>query len=215
MNGLNPYNLREGEVSSGTTIMAVEYEGGVVLGADSRTSTGSYVANRVSDKIVPIHDYIWTCRSGSAADTQAVADYVKYYLDAHSGELDRLPKVQTCANIMRLICYNNKDAMMAGLICGGWDPYEGGQVYEIPLGGTLIRQKFAIGGSGSSYIYGLVDSTYREGMTKEECKEFVKKAIAHAMSRDGSSGGVIRLVCIDQSGVERECVLGNELPFFN
>ena len=63
--------------------MAVEFDGGVVLGADSRTSTGSYVANRVSDKIVPIHDYIWACRSGSAADTQAVVDYVKYYLEAH------------------------------------------------------------------------------------------------------------------------------------
>ncbi|CAE7598870.1 Psmb6 [Symbiodinium microadriaticum] len=195
--------------------MAVEFDGGVVLGADSRTSTGSYVANRVSDKIVPIHDYIWACRSGSAADTQAVVDYVKYYLDAHSGELNRLPRVQTAANLMRLICYNNKDNMMAGLICGGWDPYEGGQVYEVPLGGTLVRQKFAVGGSGSSYIYGLVDSTFREGMTKEECKDFVKKSIAHAMSRDGSSGGVVRLTVIDRGGVERECVLGNELPFFN
>jgi hypothetical protein len=28
--------------------------GGVVLGADSRTSTGSYVANRVTDKITPL-----------------------------------------------------------------------------------------------------------------------------------------------------------------
>lgn len=66
-----------------TTIMALSFEGGVVLGADSRTSTGSYVANRVADKIVPIHDYIWICRSGSAADTQAVADYAKHYLDSH------------------------------------------------------------------------------------------------------------------------------------
>ncbi len=80
---------------------------------------------------------------------------------------------------------------MAGMICGGWDPYEGGQVYEIPLGGTMMQQKFALGGSGSSYIYGLVDSTYREGMTKEECKTFVKTAISHAMARDGSSGGAI------------------------
>lgn len=64
--------------------------------------------------------------------------------------------------------------MMAGMICGGWDPYEGGQVFEIPLGGTMMPQKFAIGGSGSTYIYGLVDSTYKEGMTKEECKAFVK-----------------------------------------
>ena len=64
--------------------MAVAFDGGVVLGADSRTSTGSYVANRVSDKIVPITDHIWCCLSGSAADTQAVAEYVKYYLEQHT-----------------------------------------------------------------------------------------------------------------------------------
>jgi len=130
-----------------------------------------------------------------------------------STELGRLPRVKTCANLMRKICYNNKDRMQAGMICGGWDPYEGGQVYEIPLGGTMMQQKFALGGSGSSYIYGLVDSTYREGMTKEECKVFVKTAISHAMARDGSSGGVIRLVVIDQSGIEKEVVLGDNLPF--
>ena len=187
--------------------MAVCFEGGVVLGADSRTSTGSYVANRVSDKIVPIHDFIWTCRSGSAADTQAVADYVKFYVEAHrynhthmsynnhnishitilnsilySMELGRLPRVRTVANLMRKICYNNKDNLMAGLIVGGWDPYEGGQVYEIPLGGTIMKQKFAIGGSGSTYIYGLVDAAYKEGMTKEECQTFVKKCKHYTLS---------------------------------
>eukprot|EP01041_Mallomonas_annulata_P012286 gene12286-25839_t len=203
----DPYGLKPGELSSGTTIMAVTFDGGVVLGADSRTSTGSYVANRVSDKIVPIHDYIWACRSGSAADTQAVTDYVKYYIDSHSTTLGRLPKVKTCATLMSHICYSNKDNLMAGMICGGWDPYEGGQVYEIPLGGTLVQQDFAVGGSGSTYIFGLVDSLYKPNMTKEDCKAFVKKCISHAMARDGSSGGVIRLTVIDQSGVERECVL--------
>jgi hypothetical protein len=33
------------------------------------------------------------------------------------------------------------------------------------------------------------------------------------MSLDGSSGGVIRLVIIDQSGVERECLYGENLPY--
>jgi 20S proteasome subunit beta 1 len=36
--------------------------------------------------------------------------------------------------------------MSASIIVGGWDPYEGGQVYCIPLGGVLVRQPFAIGG---------------------------------------------------------------------
>jgi len=37
-----------------TTIMAVEYDGGVVMGADSRTSTGSYIANRFVKRTPPL-----------------------------------------------------------------------------------------------------------------------------------------------------------------
>lgn len=66
-----------------TTIMAVEFNGGVIIGADSRTSTGSYVANRTADKLTRLSDKIYCCRSGSAADTQAIADVVAYSLDYH------------------------------------------------------------------------------------------------------------------------------------
>ena len=72
--------LKKGEVSMGTTIMALPFADGVVVCADSRTSTGTYVANRVSDKLVQLSDKIYCCRSGSAADTQALTDYVHYYL---------------------------------------------------------------------------------------------------------------------------------------
>lgn len=74
------YGLKPGEVSSGTTIMAVAFDGGVILGADSRVSTGSYVANRVSDKIAQLSEHIYCCRSGSAADTQWLTDVVKHLL---------------------------------------------------------------------------------------------------------------------------------------
>lgn len=72
------------EVSTGTTILAIPCEDGVVLGADSRTSTGSYVASRYSDKLVQLSDHIFTGRSGSAADTQILTDYVRYYLQQMS-----------------------------------------------------------------------------------------------------------------------------------
>ncbi len=74
------YGLKPGEVSTGTTILALPYEGGVLVCADSRTSTGTYVANRVSDKLVQISEQIYVCRSGSAADTQTLTDYVHYFL---------------------------------------------------------------------------------------------------------------------------------------
>jgi 20S proteasome subunit beta 1 len=71
----------------------------------------------------------------------------------------------------------------------------------------------AIGGSGSTYIYGLVDHQFKEGMTKDEAKALVEKSISHAMARDGSSGGVIRTVIITEGGCDKEFIPGDKLPF--
>merc|ERR1712216_1091073 len=207
----------DGEHRMGTTIMAVRYDGdggGVVMGADSRTSTGSYVANRVSDKITPVCDNVAVCRSGSAADTQALTDYVKLFIAQHSIELDSDPEVKTAAHLFNRMNYNNKNNLMAGLIVAGWDRYSKGTVWTIPLGGGLMEQPFSLGGSGSGYIYGYCDANYREDMTRAECEEFVKNAVALAMSRDGSSGGVIRLCTIYEGGMEKQFVPGDQLPKF-
>ena len=69
---LNKATLGSIPADLGTTIMAIEFDGGVVIGADSRTSAGTYIVNRVTDKLTKIHDRIYCCRSGSAADTQVI-----------------------------------------------------------------------------------------------------------------------------------------------
>lgn len=180
---------------------------------DSRVSTGSYVANRASDKIAQLHDHIWCCRSGSAADTQALTDYVRHYLAQLAVETGRLPEVKVAAHLMRRLCYQNKDNLMAGVIIGGWDPVEKGSVYNIPLGGACIPMPFALGGSGSTFIYGLVDAEYKENMTKDEALTLVRKAVAHAMARDGSSGGIIRTCVATEEGNVRDYISGNSLPY--
>ena len=86
-------------------------------------------------------------------------------------------------------------------------------------------------GSGSTYVYGYCDATYQEGWGRDETVEFVRnsmspyicllpgiftpsEALALAMSRDGSSGGVIRMCVITEEGVERLFVPGDQLPRF-
>ncbi|KAL0046675.1 hypothetical protein WJX82_006888 [Trebouxia sp. C0006] len=176
-------------VSLGTTIMAASFEGGVVLGADSRTSTGNYIANRVTDKLTPLAENIY-----------------------HRLELDQDVGVKTAAQLAKNMVYQNKEMLQAGLIVAGWDKEEGGSVYAVPLGGTLVKCPFAIGGSGSAYIYGLCDRHWKAGMSEEECKAFVQKAVSHAMARDGSSGGCIRTVSISKQGVKRDFVPGHSVP---
>lgn len=49
-------------------------------------------------------------------------------------------------------------------------------MYNIPLGGGTFKQPWAIGGSGSTYVYGYCDATYREGWNEEQTIEFVKNS---------------------------------------
>lgn len=200
------------KVSTGTTIMAVEFSGGVVLGADTRTSAGQYVVNRASRKVSQLHQRIFVARSGSAADTQALTSYVKLYLSEHALELGEYPRVNAAASLMQLLCYTNKEQVLAGVIVAGWDRRLGGQVYQIPLGGTRLRTPYAIGGSGSAYIAAYAESAFRPNMTKDECLEFVKKCIGYAISLDGSSGGLIRLTAVTEDQVEEQVVTGDQLP---
>lgn len=201
--------------SMGTTIIGVTYKDGVILGADSRTSTGVYVANRASDKITQLTDNVYVCRSGSAADSQIVSDYVRYFLHQHTIQLGQPATVKVAANLVRLLAYNNKDMLQTGMIVGGWDKYEGGKIYGIPLGGTVIEQPFSIGGSGSAYLYGFLDQAWKEGMTKDEAEDLVKKAVSLAIARDGASGGVVRTVIINKDGVTRNFFPGDQLPLWH
>ncbi|KAK6470093.1 proteasome subunit beta type-9-like isoform X1 [Huso huso] len=202
------------EVKTGTTIMAIEFDGGVVLGSDSRVSAGESIVNRVMNKLSPLHDKIYCALSGSAADAQAMADMVSYQLQLHSIEMGEAPRVSSAATLVRNISYKHKEELSAHLIVAGWDRRKGGQVF-VTLDGMIARQPFAVGGSGSSYIYGYVDSAYRPGMTKEECLHFVTNTLTLAMGRDGSSGGVAYLVTITEKGSEEKVILGNELPAFH
>ena len=98
----------------------------------------------------------------------------------------------------------------AGIIIAGYTPKHGGSVYSVPLGGSLHKQSYAIGGSGSTYIYGYCDSYWKEGMNEEEGIAFVKGALREAIKWDGSSGGVIRLVVLTNKGAIRHLYLPDQ-----
>lgn len=59
------------------------------------------------------------------------------------------------------INYSNKNMLLGAMVVGGWDPERGGQIYGVPIGGTLVEQAWTTDGSGSTYIWGYLDSAYR------------------------------------------------------
>eukprot|EP00668_Euglena_longa_P011280 GGOE01013671.1.p1 GENE.GGOE01013671.1~~GGOE01013671.1.p1 ORF type:complete len:258 (-),score=91.13 GGOE01013671.1:176-859(-) len=200
-------------VSMGTSIFACKFRDGVVMCADSRTSSGTYITNRTSNKLTQISDRIFCCRSGSAADTQAIADIVTHYVDQHTMEKGSPALTQTAARLFQQLCYHNRNSLLAGIIVGGWDPIHGGTVWSVPVGGSLVEQDWTVGGSGSTYIMGWLDANWKKDMTEEEALQYARTGIAHAMARDGSSGGVIRAIVITEAGVKNMTLLWDDVPY--
>ncbi|KAI5191260.1 20S proteasome subunit beta 1 [Nematocida sp. AWRm77] len=197
------------EVSLGTTIISVVFKDGVILGADTRTSMGTYVSNRVSKKITNLAEGIYVCRSGSAADTQEVAGIVAGILREQLVCYNEKPTVKDAAVLAKKIIFQNPH-LLAGLIVAGVDS-TGPHIYTITLGGTILEQNYALAGSGSIYITGLCDNTYKEEMSREEAIDFVKTLVSHAIYRDNSSGGCIRMMVITKEKEEELFVAGDSL----
>ncbi|VDQ00907.1 unnamed protein product [Trichobilharzia regenti] len=156
--------------------------------------SSTYVVNRVTDKLTQLTKSIYCCRSGSAADTQTIADMVRYKLDFHRLEMDREPTVLEAAMSCRHFCYNYRDDLTAGIIVAGWDSELGGQ-------------------SRSQDTEDLCSNPqqFRNVMISFS---LLNLGVALAINRDGSSGGCIRLAIISKDGVERRLTKGDEVPVY-
>ncbi|TDG50125.1 hypothetical protein AWZ03_003341 [Drosophila navojoa] len=185
----------------GTTIMAAEFDGGVVMGADTRTSCRTYVSNRTADKLTRITDHIYCCRSGSAAQTQTLAESVESFLCSFQNYSNTLCLVYDAAVQFRNKIYAMRDVLVASIIVAGWDQAKGGQVYTVPITGLLVQERYAIAGSGSNSIHGFMAAHFKSGMNQEDTVDVVKRAIRLAVRHDCSSGGAVRIGIITADGM--------------
>ena len=182
--------LKNDEVNMGTTILAVRYKGGVVVGADTRTSVSGYVSNRFAAKLTfvldrEVDEFITyanspnkpeastcvICRSGSAADTQHLASIIRTELVSRQLLYKIRGTVTHVASLLRNILAN--ESLSASLICAGYDSELGrGVIYTITPGGTVFEEKtWAAGGSGSTYILGHLDSCHPKDLLGEESSD--------------------------------------------
>ena len=65
---------------TGTTIAGAVFKGGVVLGADTRATAGTIVAQKNCEKIHYIAPNIYCCGAGTAADTENVTEMISSQL---------------------------------------------------------------------------------------------------------------------------------------
>lgn len=190
-------------IDMGTTLVAIKYNEGVVVAADSRTSVSGYVSNRFAHKITPVSDSCVLCRSGSAADTQQIAWITRLELLDRQHRHGMKATVSQVAHLIRASVYGGSDSVSL-LIAGYDEDQKAGSIWSVAPSGALLEEDvYAVSGSGSTYIIGHLDHILfdrEEPLNESEAVNCCKKAIELAMSRDGSSGGLVRIVVLNAKG---------------
>lgn len=106
---------------TGTTIVGVVFDKGVILGADTRATEGSIVADPDCLKIHYLSPNIYCCGAGTAADTEFVTQMVASELELHRLNTKRESRVAQVEARLTTHLFKYMGHIGAALIVGGVD----------------------------------------------------------------------------------------------
>ncbi len=195
-------------VKTGTTTLGIVFKDGIILAADKRATAGHMIAQKDTKKVNNITDNIAVTMAGTASDAQLLIKLAKAELKLRSIRSGHDVMVNEAAALMSRMVYNNlrKPSMMAGVshfVMAGNDQ-TGFTLYDIfPDGTTSICPEYISSGSGSSMVYGVLETLYKKDMSMEEAKELAVKCINASIKRDSASGNGIDIFLIDKDGARQ------------
>ncbi len=196
--------MQQEQLKTGTTTVGILFRDGVVLASETKSTLGYLVASKTSQKIYPVDDKIAVTTAGGSGDTQALIRIVRAEINLYKLTRSAEFTVKAVASLLSNILSNNRYyPFMAMLIIGGVDKY-GPHLYSTDaVGGTEDEDKFTATGSGSPMAFGVLEDSYRDGLTREEAVRLAVRAVRSAKERDIGSGGLwIDVVVMDKNGME-------------
>jgi proteasome beta subunit len=195
------------QIKTGTTTLGLICKDGIVLAADKRTTAGgAFIVRKDSEKVTQVAENIVITTAGTVSDIQAFIKLLKAELKLRNIRNGRPVNVKEAANLASRMMYEGARQYfpnMAQILLGGYDN-TGMHLYEIDMdGATLEFKDYYTTGSGSPMVFGVLEHSYKEGMTLKEGEELAVKAISAAIARDTASGNGMDVFIITKDGVKK------------
>jgi proteasome beta subunit len=188
------------EVETGTTTLGLVCKDGVVLAADRRATAGNLIAHKRTQKVYKIDDNIGLTTAGLVGDLQTLARYITAEVELYKLRRNAQMPVEACATLMANILSGSRFyPYWVQLVIGGFDR-SGGHVYSLDAAGGNLPDKFVSTGSGSPFVYGVLEDHYKDGMTVDEGADLAVRAVTASMKRDSFSGEGIDVAIITKDG---------------
>ncbi|DBA76230.1 hypothetical protein WJX77_006905 [Trebouxia sp. C0004] len=190
-----------GFTKTGTTIAGIIFKDGVVLGADTRSTAGSTVADKNCEKIHYIAPNIYCCGAGTAADTENVTGMIASHLELHRYGTGRGSRVVTALTLLKSHLFKYQGHVSAALVLGGVD-LNGPHLFTVYPHGSTDSLPYCTMGSGSLNAMAVFEASYKEDMTQQEAEALVARAIRSGIYNDLGSGSNVDLCIITKGKVD-------------
>ncbi|KAI5481531.1 20S proteasome subunit beta 2 [Pseudohyphozyma bogoriensis] len=187
--------------STGTTIVGCLYDGGIVLGADTRATAGPIVADKNCEKIHYISDNIRCCGAGTAADTEFSTALISSNMTLHALSTGRKPMVVTAMTMLKQMLFQHQGQIGAALVLGGIDD-TGAHLFTIHPHGSTDKLPYVTMGSGSLAAMAVFESFWQPKMTRQAAIDLVCEAIEAGIWNDLGSGSNVDVCVIEKTGTE-------------
>jgi proteasome beta subunit len=186
----------------GTTTVGMVCTDGVVLATEQRATMGTLIAHKNTQKLFRIDDHIAMTTAGLVGDAQLLTRYLSAEAELYRLKRDEEMSIEAAATLMANILAGRRYfPYWVQLIVGGFDP-KGGHVYSLDAAGGSIPDSFVATGSGSPYVYGVMEDHYKENIKCNDGVDLAIRAISAAMRRDAASGDGIICAKITKKGYE-------------
>ena len=179
----------------GTTIVTVEYDGGVLMAGDRRATMGNLIANRDMEKVFAADEYAVVGIAGTAGLAIELVKLYQVELEHYEKIEGALMSVEGKANRLASMIRGNLGNAMQGLsvvpLFAGFDLDDRlGRIYSYDVTGGCYREHdhHSIG-SGSLFARGALKKLWRPGLTEADAVRIAVEALYDAADDDSATGG--------------------------
>ncbi|HID71550.1 MAG TPA: archaeal proteasome endopeptidase complex subunit beta [Thermoplasmata archaeon] len=192
--------MSEKDLKKGTTTVGIVCKDGVVVGTEYRATMGYLIAHKKTKKLFKIDEHMAMTVAGLVGDAQTLVRWIKAEAELYRLKTDKGMSLKAASTLMSNILNARKFfPFWVQLVLAGVDE-EGNHVYSIDAAGGAIPDDYVTTGSGSPYVYGVLEDYYKPDITTKEGVEIALRGLAAAIKRDAASGNGIELAVIDKKG---------------
>jgi proteasome beta subunit len=183
------------DLPHGTTIVAADFSGGVIMAGDRRATAGSMIAQRDIEKVFRSDDFSCVGIAGVAGAGLELVRLFQLELEHYEKLEGRTLSLEGKANRLAAFVRGNIGGAMQGLVVvplfAGYDEETGrGRIFSYDVaGGRYEEHRFHSIGSGSMFARGSLKKLYTDGMAESEVIAVCMQALYDAADDDSATGG--------------------------